>query len=134
MFIATESPLTIEPEDASYMARNLCRPGSEMQRELLAADADTPMVVAYAPDPIGWVATHQWRSLQTIEAFVAPEFRRRGFARIGALTLLATSYLDKSQAVAVFSPECVALARSLGFRDVRHFRRDRYGDWVPAPD
>lgn len=133
MFIATETPLTIEPEDADAIARSLCRPGSEMQREFLAAKADTPLVVFYDPEPIAWVASHVWRSIQTIEAFVDPSRRRMGFARIGALVLLATGYLNKHEAVAVFSPECVSLAKSLGFKDVRHFRRNRYGDWEPSP-
>ncbi len=133
MFIAAESPLTLEPEDAEYMAANLCRIGSEMQQEFVRLDAETPMVVFYDGDPIGWVATHTWRGLQTLEGFVAPEWRRKGFCRIGALTLLATKYLDRRLAIAVFSPECVTLARSLGFADVREFRRNRYGDWEPAP-
>ena len=134
MFIATETPLTIEPEDADAIARSLCRPGSEMQREFLSAKTDTPLVVVYDPEPIAWVATHVWRSLQTIEAFVEPSRRRLGLSRIGALVLLSTGYLNNLEAVAVFSPECVLLAKSLGFKDVRLFRRNRYGDWEPAPD
>lgn len=134
MFIATESPLTLEPEDAEYMAKHLCRVGSEMQQEFVRCESETPMVVIYGPEPLGWVATHIWRSLQTIEGFVDPLHRRRGFARIGALVLMANGYLDATKAVAVFSPECVVLARSLGFTDIRQFRRNRYGDWEPAPD
>lgn len=133
MFIATETPMTIEPEDAEYISRALCNPGSEFQREMIAAKTDTPMVAFYDPEPIGWVATHLWRSLQTLEGFVDPGWRRRGLARIGAMTLVANGYLDRSKAIAVFSPECVTLAKSLGFGDVRQFRRNRYGDWEPAP-
>lgn len=133
MFISSETPMTIEPEDAEHMARALCRPGSEMQRELIDAKTDTPMVAFYDPEPIGWVATHLWRGLQTLEGYVDPEWRRKGLARIGSLTLLATGYLDRTKAIAVFSDECVVLARSLGFKDVRQFRRNRYGDWEPAP-
>lgn len=133
MFIATETPMTFEPEDAEYCARALCRPGSEMQKEFIDATTDTPMVAFYDPEPIGWVATHLWRGLQTLEGYVDPEWRRKGLARIGALTLIANGYLDRTKAIAVFSPECVALASSLGFADVRQFRRNRYGDWEPAP-
>ena len=133
MFIATETPMTIELEDAEYIARALCNPGSEMQRELINSTTDTPMVVVYDPEPIGWVATHLWRGLQTLEGYVDPEWRRKGLARIAALTLLATGYLDRTKAIAVFSSECVTLAKSLGFQDVRQFRRNRYGDWEPAP-
>jgi GNAT superfamily N-acetyltransferase len=133
VFIASETPMTIEPEDAEYIARALCNPGSEMQRELIDAKTDTPMVVAYDPEPIGWVATHLWRGLQTLEGYVDPDWRRKGLARIGALTLITTGYLDRRQAIAVFSDECVTLARSIGFKDVRQFRRNRYGDWEPSP-
>jgi GNAT superfamily N-acetyltransferase len=133
MFIASETPLTIEPEDAEYLARALCNPGSEMQREFIDAKTDTPMVVAYDPEPIAWVATHLWRGLQTLEGYVDPDWRRKGLARIGALTLISTGYLDRTMAIAVFSDECVALTRSLGFKDVRQFRRNRYGDWEPSP-
>ena len=133
MFIATETPMTIEIEDAEYIARALCNLGSEMQREIIESKTDTPMVVVYDPEPIGWVATHLWRGLQTLEGYVDPEWRRKGLARIGALTLIATGYLDRTKAIAVFSPECITLAKSLGFSDVRQFRRNRYGDWEPAP-
>lgn len=133
MFIATETPMTIEIEDAEYISRALCNPGSEMQRELIDSKTDTPMIVVYDPEPIGWVATHLWRGLQTLECYVDPEWRRHGLARIGALALMANGYLDRTKAVAVFSAECVALTRSLGFKDVRQFRRNRYGDWEPAP-
>jgi len=37
--------------------------------------------------------------------------------------LLAAGCIDKTQQLAVFSPECVPLAQSLGFVDVRQFRR-----------
>lgn len=133
MFIATETPMTIEIEDAEYIARALCNLGSEMQREIIESKTDTPMVVVYDPEPIAWVATHLWRGLQTLEGYVDPDWRRKGLARIGALTLIATGYLDRTKAIAVFSVECVALAKSLGFSDVRQFRRNRYGDWEPAP-
>jgi hypothetical protein len=43
--------------------------------------------------------------------------------------LIATSYLDRSQPLAVFSADCVPLAKSLGFRQVDHYTRNGK-DWV----
>lgn len=133
MFIATESPATIDPEDAAYITRFLCRPGSEFTQELEAATAITPMVVVYEEQAVAWVATHQWRGMQTLEGFTHEEWRRRGLCRIASLVLIAGGYLRRDQPIAVFAPECVELTRDLGFAETRLFRRDLYGDWSEAP-
>jgi len=119
----------LEPFVASYCAANLCRPSSEMQDEIYTRLTDTPIVVVQTGLPIAWVASHEWRGQQTLEAFVAPEWRRRGLVKLGAHMLVATSYLDRSQPLAVFSADCVPLARSLGFREVLHYTRNGK-DWV----
>jgi hypothetical protein len=133
MFIATESPATLEPEDAVYMTQHLCRQASEFSRELVDATSITPMVVVYEEQPVAWVATHQWRGFQTLEGFTHEEWRRRGLCRIASLVLIAGGYLRRDQPIAVFSPECAELTRDLGFAETRLFRRDRYGDWSEAP-
>jgi hypothetical protein len=51
--------------------------------------------------------------------------------RFAACGLIAAGLLDTSKPVAVFSPDCVGLTRSLGFVDVKLFRRSDSGDWVP---
>jgi hypothetical protein len=43
--------------------------------------------------------------------------------------LLAAGHLVKTEPIAVFSPDCVPLARSLGFAEVRHYTRHGK-DWV----
>lgn len=116
------------PQTASYIAENLCRPGSEMQGEFREAMTDTPVVVAFTDRPIAWVASHEWRGLQTLEAFTAPEWRRRGIARAGAQLLLATWYLDRKEPVAVFASDCVPLAKGLGFAQVCLYQRSG-DDW-----
>ena len=133
MFIATESPATLEPEDAVYMTQHLCRQASEFSRELVDATSITPMVVVYEEQPVAWVCSHQWRGLQTLEGFTHEEWRRRGLCRIASLVLIAGGYLRRDQPIAVFSPECAELTRDLGFAETRLFRRDRYGDWSEAP-
>jgi hypothetical protein len=119
----------LEPFVAAYCAANLCRPSSEMQDEIYVRQADTPIVVVQVGLPIAWVASHEWRGQQTLEAFVAVEWRRRGLVKLGAHMLIATSYLDRSQPLAVFSADCVPLAKSLGFAEVRHYTRHGK-DWI----
>lgn len=129
MLIATETPHEIEPEDAAYIAAHLCRPGSEFQAEMLAATTATPMAVVYQHQPVAWACTHKWRGMQTLEAFTHPQFRRQGWCRVAALTLMAARHLNRHEPIAVFSPECVGLTRALGFAETRLFLRDQYGDW-----
>lgn len=131
MFLACESPLTLEPEDAAYMAAFLCRPGSEMARELANGSTDTPMAVVYESDPVAWVATHQFRGLQTLEGYTHVDYRRRGWCRIAAQMLLASGYLTRDEPIAVFSPDCVPLVQSLGFAGHVLFLRDERGSWRP---
>lgn len=116
----------IPEDDAAWIAENLCRPGSEMQSEFSQRRSTTPVVVMSVDRPIAWVATHTWREHQTLEAFTDPAWRRRGIARIGALMLLASWYLIRSRPVAVFSRDCVPLARSLGFAETLLYQR--HGD------
>jgi hypothetical protein len=102
-----------------------------MQREFRVGRSRTPLCVTYGEDadPVGWVATHVWRGVQTVEGFVHPLLRRRGLARISVLSLLSCGHLELRKPVAVFSPACVELAYQCGFDDVRLFQRDRVGDW-----
>lgn len=123
----------LDADLSEHCARFLCRLGSDMQREFRRHNTLTPLSVTYDGEeamPVAWVATHVWRGLQTLEGYTAQEFRRRGFAKIGALMLLATYHLDRKAPVAVFAPACVELAYSLGFDDVRMFRDDGGGKWM----
>lgn len=113
----------LEPADGAWIAAHLCRSGSEMQTEFYERLKETPVVVFSNEVPIAWVATHEWRELQTLEAFTHPDWRRRGLARAGALMLAAVSYLDRRGPVAVFSPACVPLTRSLGFPETLLYQR-----------
>jgi hypothetical protein len=109
----------------------LCWPGSEMQAEF-ADGSSTPVSVVFCGGlPTAWAATHRWRDMQTLEGFTHYRYRRRGLQRFAASGLLAAGLLDTSKPVAVFSPDCVGLTRSLGFVDVKLFRRSDSGDWVP---
>lgn len=124
----------LEPALATYLAAHLCHSGSEMQRELYLRQADTPIVVVTAGKPhawglpIAWVASHEWQGLQTIEGYTDPQWRRLGLARVATCLLMCHSYLVRTEPVAVFAPECVALARQLGFAETYHYTRTP-GGW-----
>lgn len=130
--------LTLNELDATlaeHCAKYLCRLGSEMQREFRRGVALTPLAITYHGDdamPVAWIATHTWAGVQTIEGFTDPDYRRRGIANIGVRMLLAEGHLRKSEPVAVFATECVELAYSVGWHDVRFWRRDGRGGWVEA--
>lgn len=113
----------LEPADAAWIAAHLCNPGSEMQSEFYLRQADTPVVVFSNEQPVAWVCSHDWHNTQTLEAFTHPAWRRRGLARAGTIMLLATSYLARTEPVAVFSRDCVALAQSLRFRRTLYYQR-----------
>ena len=117
----------LEPADAAWIAAHLCRPGSEMQTEFYTRRSETPCCVIWSGQPVAWVATHEWHEHQTLEAFTDPDWRRRGLARIGAMMLLSVSYVVRDEPVAVFSPDCVPLAKSLGFADVLQYQRTPTG-------
>ena len=117
----------LEPAVATYVAAHLCNPGSDMQAEFYLRRADTPVVLFSTDEPIAWVATHDWNDTQTLEAFTAPAWRRRGLARAGATLLLATSHLVREEPVALFSPDCVPLARSLRFSQMLLYERTPQG-------
>ena len=130
MICCIETPAAIDREDRE-MLQSLCSPGSDMQREFTLCVSETPLAVIYDDEAIAWACTHQWSGYQTLEMFVHPDHRREGLGRAAAAMLLAGKFLDTKQELAVFSPECVPLARSLGFVAVLCFQRA--GDeWRPV--
>lgn len=120
MQLILQTPHDIDAEDAAYLAMNLCRDRSDMQAEFIGRKTSTPVAVCYVGSPVAWVSSHVWkppgsrRTLQTLEGFTLPDWRRRGIARMGATMLLAGGFLVADHEVAVFAYECVPLARSLG--------------------
>ena len=116
--------------DLDTCAMSLCHDGSEMQQELLEADSTTVIAVVYdGIHPVAWAASHTWRGMQTLEGFTRHSFRRRGLQRFAATGLIAAGVLDLTKTLAVFSPHCCSLTRSLGFASVVLFLH-RNGDWT----
>ena len=112
--------------------KRLCRDGSEMQQEF-GVGSGTPVAIVYVQfRPAAWACSHAWRGMQTLEGFTDEKYRRRGLQRFAVTGLIAAGHLDTRQAVAVFSPDCVGLTRSLGFVEVKLFRRTD-SDWIEIP-
>ena len=103
--------------------------GSEVQQEVMNREGSrTPITIIREGSwrIAAWAASHQWRGLQTIEGFTHPDFRRRGCCRAAVAMLVASEALDPSQPVAIFSPDCLGVAQSLGFADIRLY--ELFGD------
>jgi hypothetical protein len=103
-----------------------------MQDELLGPRLEqTPIaVVSDQGEIVAWAATHNWRDLQTLEVYTAREYRRRGLSRYAAAGLVASGDLLHGKKTAVFRPECVALAESVGLQPVLFNREGT--EWIPA--
>jgi GNAT superfamily N-acetyltransferase len=75
---------------------------------------------------VGWVGTRAWPekfkgrpvTAQTVECFVAPEFRRRGLAKIGLQALITAGKINRDDFVAVYAPEVVRMAEQCGCKTV----------------
>jgi len=74
----------------------------------------------------GWVGTRPWPekfkgeiiTAQTIECFVDPELRNRGFARLGLQALITAGSLKRDEPVAVYAPNVVNIAKQCGCKTV----------------
>ncbi len=118
--------------DSNEIITRLTKHGSEFQQEVSRRqESDTPIaLVRSGPCRIAaWAASHQWREMQTLEGFTAEHFRRRGMARLAAASLVSAGVIIPVLPVAVFAPYCVAIAKSVGCRDVRLFERSG-DDWI----
>ena len=71
---------------------------------------------------VGWVGTRPWlenyknkvTTVQTVECFVNPKFRRMGFAKIGLQSLITASKIKRTDIVSVYAPEVVDLVKQCG--------------------
>jgi hypothetical protein len=120
--------------EAGEIVTCLTRSGSEFQKELMMrkeSHNSTPVAIVADDDGriVAWAATHDWRGMQTVEAYTRGSMRRRGLARLAAATLFAAGSLSAEKTTAVFSPHCVEIARSVGCREVRLFEL-RGDDWI----
>lgn len=74
----------------------------------------------------GWVGTRPWPekfkgetiTAQTVECFVDPEYRRRGFASLGLQALITAGAINRDNPVSVYAPAAVNVAKQCGCNTV----------------
>lgn len=74
----------------------------------------------------GWVGSRPWPekfkgdpiTAQTIECFVDPAHRRRGFGRLGLQALICAGFIDRNKPVSVYASEVIKMAEQCGCKIV----------------
>jgi len=127
---------------AEYVRDHLTRPDSDFQAKLsrwlsgekpTGADGHIALVTDHG-QAVGWARTEYWSAgsamYDTLEAFVAPEYRLRGVAAYAACGLYASCLHDAGGTVAVFHPHMLLVARRAGFWPTLFVKKN--GAWVRA--
>ena len=125
---------------ALFVRNKLTKPGSDFQWKLTrllhkeaeptSADGHIALVFDHG-EIVGWARTERWKDYDTLEAFVAPDYRLRGIAAFAAAGLYAGVLHDGGGTVAVFHPHMLLVARRAGFYP-RLFEKNHRGEWVRA--
>ena len=112
--------------------RRLVHHGSDFWKKLLNQQPCGPIsVVSTHGAVLSWVRSDQWDGKQTLECYTLPAVRRKGYALLAARALVAGTFADLDEPVAVFSDEAVGLARRVGFTRIEQFVSE--GDkWLPV--
>jgi hypothetical protein len=132
MHAKTSVVQSLTPYEAWQIVSSLTKPGSEFQNEVRERDGSrTPIALVFDDSwkVISWAATHIWNGQQTLEGFTHSDWRNRGAMRAASALLVASGSMNTAEPVAVFSPVCIQIATSVGFRRVRLYEL-RNGLWV----
>ena len=148
--ILTLGELVGSPDLALFVRNKLTKPGSDFQWKLTrllhrevepSSDDGHIALVADQGEIVGWARTECWQaesdgadgfvSYDTLEAFVAPDYRLRGIAGFAASGLYASVLHDEGGAVAVFHPTMLLVARRAGFWPTLYQKSPR-GEWAKA--
>ncbi len=116
--------------DINWIVMRLTKPDSDFQRALLSGRR--PGEIAIVRDQgeiVGWARTEVWVedngfdeiSWNTLEAFVAKQYRLAGVAVFAAAGLSAMLHARR---VAVFHPHMLLVARRAGFRPTLFAKQD----------
>lgn len=139
---------TIGQGASGFLLHKLTKPGSDFHRKLTtwlytparptSADGVISVVLDHG-EVVGWARTERWSEplgadavihWDTLEAFVAQEYRGRGVAALAASGLYASRLHDGSNLVAVFHPAMLLTARRVGLSPTLFSNVD--GKWVRA--
>lgn len=130
--------------DAEYIREYLTRPGSDFRKKLTGwltgetrptTDDGHIAIVEDQGEIIGWARTERWWHGQdlydTLEAFVAKEYRRRGIAAFAAAGLASRYLAEEGGAVAVFRPQMILVAKRAGLHP-KLFELRETQSWEPV--
>lgn len=132
MIAVSKTVSELSDHEATEILIGLTKPGSDFQKEVRNRHgSQTPIaLVSVEKDRlVAWVATHEWKGLQTLEGFTRTDCRRRGLAKLAASILEATQTIDVDRETAVFAPEFVGVAKAVGIKRIRLFGWNGK-DWV----
>ncbi len=148
--ILTLAELVAAGSTALFVRNRLTRPGSDFQwkltrllhREVESTSGDGHIaLVLDQGEIVGWTRTEYWTAgsdgaggfvaYDTLESYVAPEYRLRGVAAFAASGLYASVLHDSGATVAVFHPHMLLVARRAGFWPTL-FEKNPRGEWVKA--
>lgn len=136
----TLAELVSSADLALFVRNKLTKPGSDFQWKLtrllhgdaVASEQDGSIaLVADKSEIVGWARTEYWQAHDTLEAFVAPDYRLRGVAAFAASGLYASVLHGEGGAVAVFHPHMLLVARRAGLFATL-FTKNPRGEWVKA--
>jgi hypothetical protein len=122
----------LDDADVSYIVKHLSWTESDFQRALLARRLQGEIaIVKDQGEIVGWARTEVWvedkggdeYSWDTLEAFVARDYRRRGVAAFAAAGL-AAAMDGLGSHVAVFHPHMLLVARRAGFQPTLFAKQD----------
>lgn len=130
-------------KDFRELADVFCRDGSDFQRKLRRfLDGDEPTfddgclaLIKAEGEIVGWARSERWvedagLAWDTLEAFVHPQSRNRGYAAMASQGLAAGPLYGTGN-VAVFSPAMLMVARRAGLY-AQLFTRQRVERWERA--
>ena len=134
--ILTLAELVGAADLALFVRNKLTNPGSEFQTRLTnllfsegVAEGHISLVLDQS-EVVGWARTDRWTTYDTLEAFVAPDYRGRGIASFAAAGLRSSVMHSGSIAVAVFHPHMALVAQRVGLLPVLF--EGGNGRWTPA--
>jgi hypothetical protein len=125
----------LDDDDLSFIRYHLTKFGSDFYKKLTTADdlAGHIAVVRDQGEIVGWARTEPWRGgdgdeWNTLEAFVAEDYRHCGIASFAAAGI-AAHLSPGGMSVAVFHPVMYIIATRAGLRPTLYVKGEA---WVRA--
>lgn len=125
--------------DRAAIISGLCWPGSDFHKKLVSGNlTESTGVIAVVRDGgglVGWARSEVWIDSDgwdwpTLEAFVHPDYRRRGIAAFATAGLVSAVFCDEGYGCAVFAPPMLLVAARCGLHPTLFERSGE--EWLRA--